>query len=184
MTVVNALTACRSLRSTSRWRTLDLMVETETRTWNRLHRLVVCGLSGSFSPVKSPWLFQWQNRGNAYPRQSKREGQGFVFMSAMAKKTRSLKKVMTGKDPSYPWKFSGQMETRSWFSVQHNRFKVLYVAEAIVLASTLCFFHLCGCYHIRVINDWLVVFSLHPFFLPLICVHLFSLGFQDSRACI
>ncbi|KAJ6730705.1 CONSERVED OLIGOMERIC GOLGI COMPLEX COMPONENT 5 [Salix viminalis] len=25
----------------------------------------------------------------------------------MAKKTRSLKKVMTGKDPSYPWKFSG-----------------------------------------------------------------------------
>ncbi|KAG5250648.1 hypothetical protein IMY05_002G0049400 [Salix suchowensis] len=56
----------------------------------------------------------------------------------MAKKTRSLKKVMTGKDPSYPWKFSG---------IKWKR------AEAIVLASTLCFFYLCSCYHIRAIND-------------------------------
>ncbi|KAF9687008.1 hypothetical protein SADUNF_Sadunf02G0049200 [Salix dunnii] len=75
----------------------------------------------------------------------------------MAKKTWLLKKVMTGKDRSYPWKFSG-VKWKRGLDFQLNMtdnltFKVLYVAEASVLVSTLCFFYLCSCYPIRVIND-------------------------------
>jgi len=72
-------------------------------------------------------------------------------VSVMAKKTWPSKKVMTGKDRLYPWKFSGIKWKRGLdfhLNIIDNLvFKVLYVAEAAVLVSTLCFFCLCcGCH--------------------------------------
>ncbi|CAK7346667.1 unnamed protein product [Dovyalis caffra] len=69
----------------------------------------------------------------------------------MAKKTWSLKKAMMTKDQLWPWKISG-IKWKRGLGLQLNIidnlvFKVLYVAEAIVLVSTLCFFYLCcGCH--------------------------------------
>jgi len=72
-------------------------------------------------------------------------------VSVMAKKTWPSKKVMTGKDRLYPWKFSGIKWKRGLDFhlniIDNSVFKVLYVAEAAVLVSTLCFFYLCcGCH--------------------------------------
>jgi hypothetical protein len=94
-----------------------------------------------------------QTWGASKPRERERErGKSIVFsVLVMAKKTWSLKKVMMKKDQLWPWKISG-IKWKRGLDFQLNIidnlvFKVLYVAEAVVLVSTLCFFYLCcGCH--------------------------------------
>ncbi|OMP07637.1 hypothetical protein COLO4_07174 [Corchorus olitorius] len=68
------------------------------------------------------------------------------------KKSWSLKKLVVGKESKWPWKFSASAFKwkRNDFQmkiVDNLVFRVLYVVEAIVLVSTLCFFYLCcGCH--------------------------------------
>ncbi|KAJ9159976.1 hypothetical protein P3X46_025421 [Hevea brasiliensis] len=70
----------------------------------------------------------------------------------MAKKVWFLKKVGINKDHLWPWKIS--LSSFKWKHVDFQLkiidnlvFKILYVVEAIVLVSTLCFFYLCcGCH--------------------------------------
>lgn len=124
-------------------------------------------------------------------RERERErGKSIVFsVLVMAKKTWSLKKVMMKKDQLWPWKISG-IKWKRGLDFQLNIidnlvFKVLYVAEAVVLVSTLCFFYLCcGC-HIWILDYRLPGFSTHLFFLCSGSVFTFlSLGFPDLRVCI
>ncbi|XVE72359.1 hypothetical protein DITRI_Ditri11bG0033200 [Diplodiscus trichospermus] len=68
----------------------------------------------------------------------------------MAKKSWSLKKVV-GKESFWPWKLSSAFKWKpldfQMKIVDNLVFRVLYVVEAIVLVSTLCFFYLCcGCH--------------------------------------
>ncbi|KAF3444994.1 hypothetical protein FNV43_RR14687 [Rhamnella rubrinervis] len=62
-------------------------------------------------------------------------------------KTWSLKRV---SKELWPWKFSVFRWKRREFQpniVDDVVFKILYVVEAVVLVSTLCFFYLCcGCH--------------------------------------
>ncbi|OAY45908.1 hypothetical protein MANES_07G101802v8 [Manihot esculenta] len=70
----------------------------------------------------------------------------------MAKKSWSLKKVGINKDQLWPWRIS--ISSFKWKRLDFQLkiidtlvFKILYVVEAIVLVSTLCFFYLCcGCH--------------------------------------
>ncbi|XP_043814531.1 uncharacterized protein LOC122724076 [Manihot esculenta] len=72
--------------------------------------------------------------------------------SVMAKKSWSLKKVGINKDQLWPWRIS--ISSFKWKRLDFQLkiidtlvFKILYVVEAIVLVSTLCFFYLCcGCH--------------------------------------
>ncbi|EOX93151.1 hypothetical protein QUC31_003998 [Theobroma cacao] len=69
----------------------------------------------------------------------------------MAKKSWSLKKVVVGKESIWPWKLSSGFKWKrldfQMKIVDNLVFRVLYVVEAIVLVSTLCFFYLCcGCH--------------------------------------
>ncbi|KAJ4729023.1 putative Transmembrane protein [Melia azedarach] len=69
----------------------------------------------------------------------------------MAKKAWSLKKVVSKESFVWPWKLSGAFKWKrldfQMTIIDDLIFKIMYVVEAVVLVSTLCFFFLCcGCH--------------------------------------